>query len=73
MDTYKKKIIRAPALQVPYSDQSVYPSIHLSFLRSLVQGISSLHLAQSKSYFNYRVPLGNWCAVSLNKVSRSKV
>lgn len=37
----------------PYSDQSVYPSVHPSLL---VQRISSLPLAQSGSYFTHRVP-----------------
>lgn len=53
-------------------------SVHLSFRpfvcpRSLVLSISSLPVAHSGSYITHRVPVGNRCALTLNKLSRSNV
>lgn len=62
------------ALWALNSDQSVFPSVRPSFcqsvrLRSLVYGKSSLPFIQSGSYCTCKVTFGEWCAVTLNKVS----
>lgn len=49
------------ALRAPYSDRSVRPS------EITCSGHIFSPLAQSGSYFTYRVPLGEGCAVVLNK------
>ena len=46
--------ILAPALQVPYSDQSVYPSVSVHLV-SFVQSIVSFFKAKSSSNITHEV------------------
>lgn len=68
------RTFQGPALQAPYSDQSVRSSFRQSYRPTEITctGHIFFSLGISGSFFTYREPLGKGCAVIINQVFWSK-